>query len=83
MEHPNPNIWWKHRRRLAYMAFLWLVLQTFLFGAIAVFSPAAMAALGAVVGWSYGTTTIVLVGYFGNTAIEEVMKRKFNADSAS
>lgn len=74
-QHPNPSRWWKHRRRLAYMAFGWLVSQTFLFGSIAVYSPAAVASLGAVIGWSYGTTTIVLIGYYSNTAIEEVRRK--------
>lgn len=76
--NPNPNLWWKHRRRMAYTSLIWIIAQTFLWATLSFFSPVAMGALGAVVAWSYGAPMAVLLGYFGNTLAEEIIKRKSN-----
>ncbi len=73
---PNLNLWWKHRRKMAYISLAWIILQTPLWGVLAFFSPTAVASLGAVIGWSYGGPMAVLLGYFGNTLAEEVVKHK-------
>lgn len=75
-DHPDPNVWWKNRRKMSYIAIAWLIVQTFLFCGVAVFWEGAMATLTPVVGWSYGTTTIIIAGYFGNAAIDEFVREK-------
>jgi len=76
--HPNPNIWWKNRRRMAYIAIVWVILQTFLWAILAAFIPAAIGSLGVVIGWSYGVPATIIVGYYSNTAVEEAVKHKRN-----
>ena len=57
------------------MAFYWSIAQTILLAAVALVDPNALIAMGAVVGWSYGLCATIVMGYYGNTAIEE-HKRK-------
>lgn len=75
-DHPNPSIWWKHRRRMAYISLAWIIIQTPIWALVAIFSPGAVLALSPVIGWSYGAPMAVLLGYFGNTLAEELVRRK-------
>jgi hypothetical protein len=74
-EHPDPERWWQHRRRLAYRA-LWLaVAETLLLGLVALLNPEAVAALSAAIYSSYTLWSVPIVGYYGNTAVEEWARR--------
>lgn len=70
MDHPNPNSYWKHRRRLAYMAFLVLTVMaaTALFGEIRDEQTELVAGLA----WVFG---FVVIAYYGNNAAEAFAKR--------
>lgn len=74
--HPNPSVWWKHRRRLCYGSFVWVILQTFLWAAVEVMVPGTIAGMSVVIGWSYGVPATAIIGYYGNTAVEEFVKHK-------
>ena len=74
--HPNPSVFWKHRRRLAYVSFICSVIQTFLLGVLAYLKPESIEVMGAVIAWSYSFYGIVVTGYLTNTAIGEYVKRK-------
>lgn len=77
IKHPDPNIYWKHRRRLCYIAFIWSIIMTIMLGGLAFINPEAVSAMGAVIGWAYGLCTAIVMGYYGNSAIEEYAKKKF------
>lgn len=76
IKHPDPNTYWKHRRRLCYIAFFVAIIQTVLLVFLAMHNPDAIVALGSVIGWSYGLYTAIVLAYYGNTAVEEYAKNK-------
>ena len=76
MDHPNPSLWWKHRRRGYYIAIAWTIVQTILWALLEMWKPGSTSSLTAVVGWSYGTSTIIITGYYSNTAIETYLQNK-------
>lgn len=67
-QHPDPSRYWKHRRRLAYtaMAALLVTLAVALFGTVR--APELVEGLA----WVFG---IIVIGYYGNNAIEAFSKR--------
>lgn len=67
-QHPDPERYWRHRRRLAYTAMLALLvtLGVALFGTVR--SPELVQGLG----WAFAT---IVIGYYGNNAIEAFSKR--------
>lgn len=69
-KHPNSSIWWRHRRKMAYMSLAWTLVQTFLWAALEFINPGFIQSSATVVGWSYGTASTVILGYFGNTAVD-------------
>lgn len=74
--HPNPNQWWKHRRRGYYISLIWAIVQTFLWALLEYFMPGSVQSLSSVVGWSYGLASTVILGYYGNTAIQTYLENK-------
>lgn len=74
-EHPNPARWWRHRRRGYYSAMVWTVAQTLMWVWVAFEDAQILSALGAVIGWSYGIPATLIVAYYGNTAVEEWVKK--------
>lgn len=63
--HPDPERYWKHRRRLAYTAMAALL---FMLGC-ALFAPVRESALPLIetLAWAFA---FIVIGYYGNNAIE-------------
>ena len=74
--HPNPIDYWKNRRRMAWIALVFGILQTALFTVLAYYNQSALAALGAVIGWSYGFCTFVIASYYGNAGVDDYMRNR-------
>ena len=74
-QHPNPGRWWTHRRAGYYTGIIWAVIQTILWSALELFRPDTLEAMGVVIGWSYGVCATLILGYYGNTAVEEHAKK--------
>lgn len=74
-QHPNPSRWWKHRRAGYYSGITWTVLQTFVWILIELWRPDTMASMSVVIGWSYGISATLILGYYGNTAVEELARK--------
>lgn len=74
-EHPDPDRWWKHRRR-GYYAGMWAgALQTPIWIIIGLVDAKAIASMTAVIGWSYGICATLILAYFGNTTVETITTR--------
>lgn len=76
LDHPDPNIWWRYRRRLAFTSLFFGFFITIMFTIVALYNSSAIASLGAVVGWAYGMVTFVIGGYLTNTTVEDYMRYK-------
>ena len=74
--NPSPATYWKNRRMMAWICLVWIILQTFLWGALAIFMPTTMPTLGAVVGWSYACPMAILGAYYGTSSLDDLFKRK-------
>jgi hypothetical protein len=74
-QHPNPGRWWRHRRAGFYTGIVWSIVQTFLWAGLALWKTDAVSSLGVVIGWSYGIPATLIIGYYGNTAVEELAKK--------
>lgn len=74
-EHPNPNRWWRHRRRGYYTGLAWAILQTPAWVTLEVLKPGTISALAVVIGWSYGISATLIISYFGNTTAEALASR--------
>lgn len=63
--HPDPERYWKHRRRLAYTAMAALLVTL----GCALFAPIRESSLPLLEGlaWVFG---VIVIGYYGNNAIE-------------
>ena len=68
--HPDPNRWWKHRRRGYYAGMWWALIQTPAWIALELHTAGSVSAMAAVVGWSYGISATLIVSYFGNNIAE-------------
>lgn len=70
-QHPDPERYWRHRRRLAYMAMAALLITL----AAALFAPVRPASLHLLEGlaWVFG---VIVIGYYGNNAIESFSRSK-------
>ena len=68
-QHPDPERYWKHRRRLAYTARGALLLTL----AAALFAPVRPSSVPLLEGlaWVFGA---IVIGYYGNNAIESFSK---------
>lgn len=64
-QHPDPERYWKHRRRLAYTAMVALLVTL----AAALVAPVREPSLPLLEGlaWVFG---VIVIGYYGNNAIE-------------
>ncbi len=67
-QHPDPSRYWKHRRRLAYTAMCALLVTL----AVALFGTVRAPELVEGLAWVFG---IIVIGYYGNNAIEAFSKR--------
>lgn len=69
--HPDPATHWKHRRRLAYtaMAALLVILAAALAGKV----QAAVMPLLEGLAWAF---VVIVLGYYGNNAIEAFSRAK-------
>lgn len=76
-QHPNPERYWKHRRRGYYTGMAWALLQTPCWVAIELINPGTLAAMSAVIGWSYGISGTLIVSYYGGNMAQEVAKAKW------
>src|SRR5690554_4109277 len=81
--HPNPSVWWKHRRRMAYVSVIWSILQTIMWIGIELIAPGTVSSLSAVIGWSYGSVSTIILGYFGNTAVDTYRNRRSHSEPSS
>lgn len=70
-EHPDPAVHWRHRRRLAYAAMLALLVTL----AAALLAPIRESVIPLLEGLAW-TFTVIILGYFGNNAIESFSKGK-------
>ena len=75
-EHPNPEYWWKIRRRTMYVAIVLICIFTFAFVIVGLQKPPALESMGVLIGWVYGVLSLPVVGYYGNTAVEEYAKNR-------
>lgn len=66
-QHPDPSVYWKHRRRLAYTAMAALLVTL----AAALFIPLRDSAIPLLEGlaWVFG---VIVVTYYGGNAIESL-----------
>jgi hypothetical protein len=64
------------RRRTMFVSLAILVVFTFGFGYIGLVNAEALTSMGVLIGWVYGTFSVPVVGYFGNTITEDFAKRK-------
>ncbi|OEY66812.1 hypothetical protein [Marinobacter sp. X15-166B] len=76
-QHPNPERYWTHRRRGYYYGMAWAFGQTPIWLLVAVLNPAALEALGPVIGWSYGISGTLIVSYYGGNMAQEVAKARW------
>lgn len=67
--HPDPARYWKHRRRLAYVAMACLVLTLL----VALFGSVRAPELVEGLAWVFG---VIVIGYYGNNAIEAFSQRR-------
>ncbi len=69
--HPDPERYWRHRRRLAYTAMAALLVTL----AAALLAPVRSANLPLLEGlaWVFG---VIVIGYYSNNAIESFSKGK-------
>lgn len=74
--HPNPSKWWDNRRRGMYIGIFWAIFQTPCWAALGYYKPETMEVMGAVIGWSYSISGVLILGYYCNTAIEEAVKNR-------
>jgi hypothetical protein len=72
-EHPDPGIWWKHRRRLAYISMLGLFAEVALVYNMEPSHIAAASSLMIAVAWMFGA---ILGAYIGSATFEDVVKIK-------
>lgn len=70
-QHPDPNRWWTYRRKGMFIGIKWAIIQTLAWIALGVYDKDIVSALTAVIGWSYGISALLIVGYYSNTAVEE------------
>lgn len=75
-KHPNPEVWWKHRRAGYYTGIRWGIIQTFLWGVLAVYDKDLLTVMSVVIAGSYGLSMTLVVAYYGNTAVEEWMRSR-------
>ncbi len=68
--HPDPNRWWKHRRRGYYTGKWWAILQTPCWVLLGIYDTRVLESMGVVIGWSYGISVTLIVSYFGNNIAE-------------
>lgn len=69
--HPDPERYWRHRRRLAYTAMGALLITL----AAALLAPVREAAIPLLEGLAWAFAVIV-IGYYGNNAIEAFSRGK-------
>jgi len=72
LQHPNPSVWWFHRRSIAYMSMagLFFMQVLILLGAV----TADSVPLAQTISWVFG---INILGYIANNAVENVAAMKF------
>lgn len=75
-EVPSFNVWWKHRRRMAYLSVAWMIFQTIMFCGLELVAPGTVTNLGPIIGWSYGAPSTIILGYFVNTTVEDFAVNK-------
>jgi len=72
---PDMQKHWFNRRIQAYISLAWIILQTFLWTALAVFYPAALALLYTVIGFSYMIPTGILTAYYGGSSFQDYLDK--------
>lgn len=70
-QHPDPERYWRHRRRLAYTA-MGALLITLVAALFAPIRPASMPLLESLA-WAFA---VIVIGYYGNNAIESFSRGK-------
>ncbi len=76
-QHPDPERYWQHRRRGYYYGMAWAFAQTPWWAVVELLSPGSLAAMGAVIGWSYGISGTLIDSYYGGNMAQEVAKAKW------
>lgn len=74
--HPDPMTHWKHRRKHAYIALAWVILQTFLWIGVSILFPATFPALTTVIGFSYTIPTGVLSAYYVGSTLQDFIDKR-------
>ena len=76
VEHPDPNRWWKNRLWGMKTGVKWAIAQTFIWVAVGFHDAEIIEKMATPIAWSYGTSMILILGYYGNTAVTEFAKKK-------
>lgn len=82
MAHPDPKLFFKVRRETMLRAIRINIYLVLLFFALIVgadtlgYDLSKTDWIGTLIGWSFFTNSLPIIGYFSNTAIDEFAKRK-------
>lgn len=69
------NKYWLNRRIHAYVSLAWVIFQTFIWVAVAVYKPDAFAILYTVIGFSYMIPTGILTAYYGGSSFQDYLDK--------
>lgn len=70
-EHPDPERWWRWRRRFAQAAFLFAFLETIWFLTFGIPENA-----GPLIAWSYGLWGAIVCAYIGASTWSDVVGKR-------
>lgn len=76
MEHPNPKLHWFVRRTTMLVSLALAVLTTISAVILEIGNPGIVQSLSPALGWHYTALTAPVLGYYGNTAVEEWSRSK-------
>lgn len=74
--HPDIRKHWRIRRRTMYVGVILTVIFSIAFMWIGYVNPAALESMGVLISWVYGTLTVIIIGYYGNTAVSDYVKNR-------
>lgn len=75
--HPDPERYWRHRRRGYYFGMAWAFFQTPGWVLVELLSPGFALSMGAVIGWSYGISGTLIVSYYGGNMAQDLANAKW------
>lgn len=72
---PDLEAHWLNRRIHAYVALVWIILQTFMWIYLSISYPEAFSLLYSVVGFSYMVPSAILTAYYGGSSYQDFLNR--------